>query len=82
MKKREKKHIEILNFMKEIYFDKLQIERHIPTIHMDCEAACLNATHEVFPKTSILLCSVHLIRTFLKNFRKKWIQCFTGIPFY
>ena len=57
--------------MKKLYFEKFGTELHIPTIHMDCEAACLNAIQEIFPKTAILLCSVHLIRTFLKNFRKK-----------
>ena len=50
--------------MEKVYFDKFEIELHIPTIHMDYEAACLNAIQEVFPKTAILLCSVHLIRTF------------------
>ena len=72
MRKREKKHyIEILNFMKQVFFEKFETELEIPVIHMDCEVACLKAVKDVFPKTSILLCSVHIIRTFLKNFRKK-----------
>ena len=46
------KNIEILNFMKKVYFEKFQTELEIPVIHSDCEDACLNLSDENILKKS------------------------------
>ena len=73
MKKRTKKHHndEILNFMKNVYFTKFQENLEIKAIHVDCERPFILSVEENFPKTSVVLCSIHIIRAILRNFRSK-----------
>jgi len=68
MKKRTKKHYdEILNFMKNVFFSKFQENREIQAIHVDCARPFIKSVKENFPKTSIVLCSIHIIRAILRN---------------
>ena len=70
MKKRSKKNYEqILRFCKKIYFQKFKTKLNISTFH--CELAFIRAVKSIFQNSQILLCSVHIIRTFQKNFVNK-----------
>ena len=71
VKRSKNSYIEILEFCKKIYYEKFQTELNIPVFHCDAEIGFINAAKFVFPDIEILLCSVHLIRTFQKNFIKK-----------
>ena len=57
--------------MQKVYFDKFKENLEIEALHVDCEKAVINAFEEKFPNSSIILCSVHIIRNILKNFRQK-----------
>ena len=71
VKRSKNSYIEILEFCKKIYYEKFQTELNIPVFHCDAEIGFINAAKFVFLDIEILLCSVHLIRTFQKIFIKK-----------
>ena len=50
---------------------KFNCDLKISTFHCDAEIAFIRAAEFVFPTFQIMLCSVHLIRTFQKNYVKK-----------
>ena len=72
MKKRTKNsYIEILEFIKKIYREKCGEELCLKSIHSDAEYSFLSAMQEIFPRTNIFLCSVHILRAIQKNFKSK-----------
>ena len=71
VKRSKNNYIQILNFCKKIYQEKFNCDLQISTFHCDAEIAFILAAQFVFPDCQIMLCSVHLIRTFQKNYVKK-----------
>jgi hypothetical protein len=82
VKRSKNSYIEILESCKKIYMEKFQTELNILVIHGDAEIGFINAAKFVFPDIEILLCSVHLIRTFQKYFIKKFPVIFIQIRNY
>ena len=78
IKRSKNNYIQILNFCKKIYYEKFNCELKISTFHCDAEIAFIRAAEFVFPNSQIMLCLVHLIRTFQKNFVKKVSGNFHG----
>ena len=72
MKKRSTKNYEeILNFMKNIFFEKCAIPLKIKSVHSDAEYAFLSAVQTCFPECHIFLCSVHILRAVQKQLKSK-----------
>ena len=72
IKRSKNNYIQILNFCKKIYHEKFNCDLKISTFHCDAEIAFIRAAEFVFPTCQIMLCSVHLIRTFQKNYVKSF----------
>ena len=64
-------YVEILNFIKKIYSDEIGSELTHKNFHSDAELAFVQAVNLVFPESNIYLCSVHILRCFMKNFKSK-----------
>ena len=72
MKKRTKKdYIEILSFVKNLYFQEFKTELDNKFFHSDAELSLMNAIPNVFPNSYTILCSVHILRNLLKNMKSK-----------
>jgi hypothetical protein len=66
MKKRTKKdYIEILSFVKNLYFQEFKTELDNKFFHSDAELSLMNAIPNVFPNSYTILCSVHILRNLL-----------------
>ena len=59
---------------------KFETELKISVFHCDAEIGFIKSGKFVFPQCEIFLCSVHLIRTFQKNFVRKVCGDFYANP--
>ena len=66
----KKNYVEILEFIKKLYRESQNSELE-KNFHSDAELAFTQAVSECFPKSSMYLCSVHILRCFMKKFKSK-----------
>ena len=64
------------------HFTKNNLEDILTKIKLDCELACLGALDALFPKCTILLCRVHIIRNWAKWFKHYVCQTFFKNKYY
>ena len=70
-KKSKESYCQILDFLKKIYRESENCELENKNWHSDAELAFTNAISISFPESSIFLCSVHILRNFMKQFKSK-----------
>ena len=68
---------EIFEFLKNKYFEKFENNLKPFMFHLDCEQATITSLLNNFPETPVTLCSVHLLRNFMKH-----LKSFTTGDFY